>query len=530
MGPRRGAWARSLWARVESSQGGGNGTRTRTPDVPSSARGAIGHGGNTPRQSWLRTRGSAGGLKSPGPPAYSWGVSPLLAAPMILVQHAWGGGPRAGEPLSIWIYLGGAVLVGLAVLCLRAGLWRLRRRRLLSDLPTTPAASVFIGLVEVEGTAESPAPLTSMMVAKPCVLFHTIAEEHYTRTRVVTETDSDGNTRTRTETDTGWELVGSVKRSQPFFVKDSSGAVRVDPDGAKLDLIPWYSEEFGRRDPEYGLLGANKRVSGSDGRRRYRELGIPLHTELYVVGRAREREDAVAAEIASDPDAVIFRITHRGEAAISRAHAWGGLGFFILGALLHAGAVAIFFGRHTPQAIALAGAAYPLVWLLGYGVSLRNGLVDLRDRCDRALSRLDIEYQRRTTLIPRLIAAVEGSRQHEREVQALVAELRAQADPGNDQLRGLSPRLRALAEDYPELSASADFAQLHAELVHTENRIAWVRGYLNSIHSAFNERLERVPDRFIAGPLGFARRPLLTTDDFERVMPEVDFADEAESA
>lgn len=434
------------------------------------------------------------------------------------------------SPHSIWVYGAGVALAFLVFLCVRAGLWRLRRRRLLSDLPTTPAASVFIGLVEVEGTAESPEPLISMMVDQPCVLFHTIAEEHYTRTRVVTETDADGNTTTRTETDTGWEQVGIVQRSQSFYLKDDTGVVRVNPDGAKIDMITWYSEEFRRHDSEYFLLGANKRVSGSDDRRRYRELGIPLHTELYVAGRAREREDAVAAEIASDPDAEIYRITHKGEAAIARAHAWGGFGFFVLGALLHAGVVAIFFGLHGPPAIIAAGAAYPLAWLVGYGVSLRNSLVDLRDRCDRALSRLDIEYQRRTTLIPRLVAAVEGLRGHEREVQTLVADMRAQGMAKDAELHGLSPRLRAVVEAYPELRANTVFTRLQEELVHTENRIAWVRGYLNSIHSAFNERLERVPDRFIAGPMGFQRRPLLGTDDFERLAPEVHFADDAESA
>lgn len=433
------------------------------------------------------------------------------------------------SPHSIWVYGAGVALGFLVFLCVRAGLWRLRRRRLLSDLPTTPAASVFIGLVEVEGTAESPQPLISMMVDKPCVLFHTIAEEHYTRTRVVTETDADGNTTTRTETDTGWEQVGIVQRSQSFYLKDDTGVVRINPDGAKIDMITWYSKEFRRHDSEYFLLGANKRVSGSDDRRRYRELGIPLHTELYVAGRAREREDAVAAEIASDPDAEIYRITHKGEAAIARAHAWGGFGFFVLGAMLHAGVVAIFFGLHGPPAIIAAGAAYPLAWLIGYGVSLRNGLVDLRDRCDRALSRLDIEYQRRTTLIPRLVAAVEGLRGHEREVQTLVADMRAQGVAEDDELHGLSPRLRAVVEAYPELRADTVFTRLQAELVHTENRIAWVRGYLNSIQSAFNERLERVPDRFISGPMGFERRPLLATDDFERLAPRVELEDVPET-
>lgn len=427
-----------------------------------------------------------------------------------------------------WLVAAGILLALLVALCIRAGLWRLRRRRLLGDLPTTPAASVFIGLVEVEGTAESSAPLRSMIAKQPCVLFETVAEEHYTRTRTVTETDSEGRTRTRTETYSGWERVGSVEEQQSFYVKDDTGVVRVDPDGAKIDTVTWYTEEFRKYEPGYDLLAGDQWVSGSNGRRRYSEFGIPLHTELYVAGRAREREDAVAAEIASDPDAEIFRITHKGEAAIARAHAWGSFGFFFLGALLHAGLTTLVLGLLGQTAMIVSIALYPLVWLIGYSVSLRNGLVDLRDRCNRALSRLDIEYQRRATLIPRLVAVVEGLRDHERDVQTLLADMRSQGAAEGAEMHGLSPQLRAVAEAYPKLGALSNFTQLQAELVHTENRIAWVRGYLNSIHSAFNERLERVPDRFFAGPLGFQRRALLAVDDFERLAPEVDLADDAE--
>ncbi|MDO8578459.1 MAG: hypothetical protein Q7R50_04695 [Dehalococcoidales bacterium] len=42
------------------------------------------------------------------------------------------------------------------------------------------------------------------------------------------------------------------------------------------------------------------RRSNSTHRRRFHETALPLHTMLYVMGQARERQDVVAAEIAKD--------------------------------------------------------------------------------------------------------------------------------------------------------------------------------------------------------------------------------------
>ena len=45
-----------------------------------------------------------------------------------------------------------------------------RRRRLISALPTSHVQGVFIGLVELKGTAECAAPFTSYLAGQTCVL------------------------------------------------------------------------------------------------------------------------------------------------------------------------------------------------------------------------------------------------------------------------------------------------------------------------------------------------------------------------
>ena len=63
-----------------------------------------------------------------------------------------------------------------------------RRRRLIDNLPTSKTSGIFIGLVELKGTAECEAPLESYLAEQPCVHYAWTVEEHWSRT--VTEMDN----------------------------------------------------------------------------------------------------------------------------------------------------------------------------------------------------------------------------------------------------------------------------------------------------------------------------------------------------
>ena len=60
----------------------------------------------------------------------------------------------------------------LGLLSLLAGLRANRRKRLIQNLPTSKTTGVFIGLVELKGTAESEAPLRSHLAEIDCVHHH----------------------------------------------------------------------------------------------------------------------------------------------------------------------------------------------------------------------------------------------------------------------------------------------------------------------------------------------------------------------
>ena len=169
-----------------------------------------------------------------------------------------------------------------------------RRRRLVENLPTSKTTGVFIGLVELKGTAESANPLTSHLAEQPCVDYRWSVDEEWSRTVTTTHTDSDGKSHTETHTESGWTTVASGGESIPFYLQDDCGVILIRPEGAKLEPATLFDETVGCGDPLYYAKGPAGAVADSDHRRRFVERGIPLHAMLYVMGQARERDDVVA--------------------------------------------------------------------------------------------------------------------------------------------------------------------------------------------------------------------------------------------
>jgi len=169
---------------------------------------------------------------------------------------------------EVWGFLiGGVIVVGL---CLGGNLRGLRRRRLLADTPTSKVLGVFIGMTELNGTAEAVEPLTSFLAGNSNVHYAWKVEESWSRTVTETYTDSDGKSQTRTKHESGWTTVANGGESIPFYLQDDTGAILVRPEGAQLDTTAFFSETVGRLNPLYYGKGPAHAVADSDGRRPFR--------------------------------------------------------------------------------------------------------------------------------------------------------------------------------------------------------------------------------------------------------------------
>ena len=180
--------------------------------------------------------------------------------------------------------------------------------------------------------------------------------------------------------------------------------------------------------------------------------------------------------------------------------------------------------------IALIVIAVIVVWV----ISAYNGLVSSRMKTKNSWSQMDVQLQRRFDLIPNLVETVKGYMGHESEVFTKVAELRTawansttvkeKAELDN-QISGTLKTIMAVSENYPELKANQNFAELQEEIRNTENKISYARQFYNDSVTIYNTKLEVFPTNIIANIFHFEAAELFRVDSEEaRKNVKVDFS------
>ena len=174
-----------------------------------------------------------------------------------------------------------------------------------------------------------------------------------------------------------------------------------------------------------------------------------------------------------------------------------------------------------------------LVVILGIAlVSGYNSMVTLEADVDAAYSNMDVYMQRRADLVPNLVSTVKGYAAHEQEAIDAVTDARAKlsgaatvedAAAADAELSSALNRLLVVVENYPELKASENFAQLSDELAGTENRIAVARKDYNDVATKFNATIRKFPNSLLAGMFDFEKKALFTAADGAQNVPNVEF-------
>ncbi len=179
-------------------------------------------------------------------------------------------------------------------------------------------------------------------------------------------------------------------------------------------------------------------------------------------------------------------------------------------------------------------------------IAIYNRLVTLRNRFQNAFAQIEVQLKRRYDLIPNLVEVAKGYLKHERETLEAVIQARNQAvaalqtaakDPGaasamqqlqggENMLASALGRLNMVVEQYPDLKANQNMAQLSEEMTSTENRIAFARQAFNDSVMAFNSYRQSFPPVVIAGMFGFGQdATLLQFEDAAAIQqaPQVSF-------
>jgi LemA protein len=172
----------------------------------------------------------------------------------------------------------------------------------------------------------------------------------------------------------------------------------------------------------------------------------------------------------------------------------------------------------------LAIIATAPIALAGCGI---NAIPTKQVAAQTAWADVQNDYQRRSDLIPNLVATVKGFAAQEQRVLVDVTQARASAtqvkvdastltdqaafqryEQAQNQLSGVLGRLMMIQEKYPDLKSNENFMALQSQLEGTENRIALARRDYNAAVQDYNTTLRVLPTSIWAHTFYSSAKPM----------------------
>ena len=169
-----------------------------------------------------------------------------------------------------------------------------------------------------------------------------------------------------------------------------------------------------------------------------------------------------------------------------------------------------------------------LIVIVLWVITIYNGLIRRRFRVKEAWSDINVQLKRRYDLIPNLVEAVKGYMTHERQVFEKVTEARTKAMGAQTKEEKLGAEnilsntlktLFAVAENYPDLKANANFLDLQREIADTENKIQAARRFYNSVVMELNTAVKTFPTNMIANLFKFKKEEFFGLEREEEKEP-----------
>ena len=170
-----------------------------------------------------------------------------------------------------------------------------------------------------------------------------------------------------------------------------------------------------------------------------------------------------------------------------------------------------------------------------------NGLVAQDENVNKAWGNVETQYQRRSDLLPHLVAPVKRYASHEKTTLESVTNARAKATQTQMNVNDLSEqklqkyrqaqgeitsalgKLIALSENYPDLKANENFKDLQVQLEGTEIRISESRRQFNEAVQHYNMTVRTFPGNVIAGLFGFEKKNGFVAETGSEKAPQVNF-------
>ena len=177
--------------------------------------------------------------------------------------------------------------------------------------------------------------------------------------------------------------------------------------------------------------------------------------------------------------------------------------------------------------------ALVVIGLVMYFVGVHNNLVALKNDIDRSFADIDVILKQRHDELPKLVDTCKGYMQYEQKTLQAVTDARtsymrattpAEKTQADGMVSGALKTLFAVAENYPDLKADANFMQLQGRITDLEEKIAAQRSRFNADANIFNIRIAQIPANFVAGFMGLQPHALFQASEADREDVKISFA------
>jgi len=173
-----------------------------------------------------------------------------------------------------------------------------------------------------------------------------------------------------------------------------------------------------------------------------------------------------------------------------------------------------------------------LIIIVGWVVSVYNGLVQLKNNIKKAWANINVLLKQRTDELPKLIASVKGYMAHEKGVLTELTKARSaimtaktvdEKAQASNQITSALKTLFAVAENYPDLKANQNFAQLQTRISSLENELADRREFYNDSVNTYNIKIQTFPDVIIANKLNYKEEKMFEVSEEDKQDVKVEF-------
>ena len=232
--------------------------------------------------------------------------------------------------------------LGAGIFLVAQGFRWLRQKKLIEEVPTSKIRSIAMGLVEIKAkVVKEKTMLKSPFSNKDCVYWKYNIERWQS-------TKNGGH----------WVSISKGSDMRPFYVKDNTGEVLIDPVGATMDIPPDFTKvASGSSGLPASLVKfcnskAIKTSGFFSGRKRYREWYLAPDDDTYILGTAgknphvkniKKNEEGIM--IQKGENEKFYYISDKPEENLLKTFKWKVFGGLLGGSLLTLGCLAYILFR-----------------------------------------------------------------------------------------------------------------------------------------------------------------------------------------